>query len=55
MTDEAGRLKGAKTPPKACTHGRVVDYVLSKEGKRTGALRCKECGAVFPAEEASKD
>jgi uncharacterized Zn finger protein len=52
MTDEAGRLKNGTTPPKACTHGRVVDYVLSTEGKRTGELRCKECGAVFPDKEA---
>lgn len=48
--DEAGRLNDGKNPSKPCTHSRVVDHVLSKEGKRTGKLKCKECGAIFPDE-----
>jgi len=35
----------AKTP---CTHSRVVDYVLTPKGNRTGQLICLECTAVFP-------
>ena len=30
-----------------CLHGRLIDDVLSKTGKRTGQVRCLECGAVF--------
>ena len=32
---------------KACTHSRVVDYVLTKEGNKTGQLVCVECMVVF--------
>ena len=31
----------------ACTHSRVVDYVLTNEGNKTGQLVCVECRAVF--------
>jgi hypothetical protein len=31
-----------------CTHSRVVDYVLTKEGTKTGQLVCLECTAMFP-------
>lgn len=30
-----------------CLHGRLIDDVLNKERKRTGQVRCLECGAVF--------
>ena len=30
-----------------CLHLRLIDYVLSADGKRTGKVRCVECGAVF--------
>jgi len=50
MADEAGRLKEEKNRQKPCTHSRVVDYVLTKDGKRTGKLKCKECGAILPDE-----
>ncbi len=33
-----------KTP---CAHSRLVDYVLTKEGNKTGQLVCIECTAVF--------
>ena len=48
--DEAGRPGKATGPKKnpGCTHSRIVDYVYSEEGKRTGQVKCKECGAVFP-------
>jgi hypothetical protein len=31
----------------ACAHGRIIDDVLTKQGKRTGQVRCLECGAIF--------
>jgi hypothetical protein len=30
-----------------CTHSRLVDHVLTKEGNKTGQLVCVECSAVF--------
>ena len=31
----------------ACVHGRLIDDVLTRNGKRTGQVRCVECGAQF--------
>ena len=30
-----------------CSHRRLIDEVLTQDGKETGQLRCVECGAVF--------
>lgn len=30
-----------------CAHGRIIDDVLTKQGKRTGQVRCLECGSTF--------
>ena len=30
-----------------CTHQRIIDDVLTRGGKRTGKVRCLECGAIF--------
>lgn len=30
-----------------CTHSRAIDDVLTKSKKRTGKVRCLECGAIF--------
>lgn len=35
------------TPTAPCTHSRAIDDVLSRSKKRTGKVRCLECGAVF--------
>lgn len=32
---------------KTCAHGRLIDDVLTKDGKRTGRVHCVECGAQF--------
>ena len=32
---------------KACVHGRLIDEVLTRNGKRTGKVHCVECGAKF--------
>lgn len=30
-----------------CIHGRAIDDVLTRGKKRTGKVRCLECGAIF--------
>ncbi|MGB4066956.1 MAG: hypothetical protein WBK08_02880 [Nitrospira sp.] len=40
-------LPGDTAPTTNCTHGRLIDDVLTKMGKRTGQVRCLECGAIF--------
>lgn len=30
-----------------CIHSRAIDDVLTRSRKRTGKVRCLECGAVF--------
>ncbi len=35
------------TPTNPCTHSRVIDDVLTRGKKRTGKVRCLECGAIF--------
>lgn len=30
-----------------CRHQRVIDDVLTRAGKRTGKVRCLECGTIF--------
>jgi hypothetical protein len=34
-------------PQKHCTHSRLVDDVRTSSGKRTGKVRCLECGAII--------
>ncbi len=35
---------GTGTP---CAHARIIDDVLTRGGKRTGKVRCLECGVSF--------
>ena len=49
--DEAGRLQKAwksRNGHRICQHTRMVDYVVSKTGRRKGPLVCRECGALLP-------
>jgi hypothetical protein len=39
------QLVGKDIVVKGCQHGRLIDHVLTKEGKRTSKVRCLECGA----------
>ncbi len=39
--------KVASSPARTCTHQRLIDDVLTRGGRRTGKVRCVECGAVF--------
>ena len=40
-------LPGDPAPALTCTHGRLIDDVLTKMGKRTGKVCCLECDAIF--------
>ena len=37
------------SPPatRLCTHSRLIDDVLTLQGRKSGKVRCLECGAVF--------
>ncbi len=35
------------SPRETCVHGRLIEDVLNKDGKRAGKVRCAECGAVI--------
>lgn len=30
-----------------CIHGRMIEDILTREGKRSGKVRCLECGTTF--------
>jgi len=34
-------------PATTCAHSRLIEDVLTRSGKRTGKVRCLECGATF--------
>ncbi|MGE0643182.1 MAG: hypothetical protein AB7P24_05890 [Nitrospira sp.] len=34
-------------PEQGCVHGRMIDEVRTKGGKRTGKVRCLECQAII--------
>ena len=31
----------------SCAHSRLIDDVLTRNGKRTGKVRCCECKTIF--------
>ena len=40
--------KSSRTIPNAdCPHQRLIDDVLTRGGRRTGKVRCLECGSIF--------
>ncbi len=41
------QLASRTTWTNPCTHSRMIDDVLTRMGKRTGQVRCLECGVVF--------
>ena len=47
METQTLKIPGDTTPPMTCVHGRIIDDVLTKTGKRTGQVCCLECGAIF--------
>ena len=34
-------------PIASCLHARLIDDVLTKDGRRTGQVRCLECDTIF--------
>lgn len=47
MIQETGRNSRRTTSNVCCTHQRLIDDVLTRGGKRTGKVRCLECGTIF--------
>ena len=46
--DSATAQEGSSmTIVNTCSHSRLIDNVLTKDGKRTGKVHCVECGAKF--------
>lgn len=47
-------VKSSATPPtvhlvpeQSCAHGRLIDEVRTRGGKRTGKVRCLECQTII--------
>ena len=47
METQTRQIPGDAAPTTICVHGRVIDDVLTKMKKRTGQVRCLECGTIF--------
>jgi hypothetical protein len=47
METQTLEFPGDAAPTMICVHGRVIDDVLTKMGKRIGQVRCLECGTIF--------
>lgn len=47
METQTVKIPRDTAPPMTCVHGRIIDDVLTKTGKRTGRVCCLECGAIF--------
>ena len=47
VIEETSRNSSKTTLNACCTHQRVIDDVLTRSGKRTGKVRCLECGTIF--------
>lgn len=47
MVQEIGQKSSRTTTTSFCTHQRIIDDVLTRTGKRTGKVRCLECGTIF--------
>jgi hypothetical protein len=47
MIQETGRKSSGTTSNVCCTHQRLIDNILTRGGKRTGKVRCLECGTIF--------
>lgn len=47
MDSVTAQQVSSRTLVKTCSHSRLIDNVLTKDGKRTGKVHCVECGAKF--------
>jgi hypothetical protein len=37
-----------KSPPRTCTHSRLISDSVSEEEHEAGMVRCVECGSIIP-------
>ena len=37
-----------KSPPRTCTHSRLISDCVSEDEHEAGKVRCVECGGVIP-------
>ena len=47
MEAQSGHLTSQIGPAGTCSHSRLLDDVLTRSGRRTGQVRCLECGATI--------
>ena len=47
LIQETGRKFGRTTSDLPCPHQRMIDDVRTRGGRRTGKVRCLECGTIF--------
>ncbi len=47
LIQETGPNSGKVISNACCVHQRLIDDVLTRGGKRTGKVRCLECGTIF--------
>ena len=47
MDSAATQLSSEEASAVACTHSRLIDNVVTRAGKWTGKVVCRECGARF--------
>ncbi len=47
VIQDPGLRSSTTTLNTRCIHQRLIDDVLTRSGKRTGQVRCLECGTIF--------
>lgn len=47
VIQETGRKFCSLTSDSLCAHQRMIDDVRTRSGRRTGKVRCLECGTIF--------
>jgi len=48
--EESGRVSQtlSMSPPRICTHHRMISYRVTEEEHEAGKVRCVKCGSVIP-------
>ena len=48
--EESGRVSQTlpMSPPRICTHHRMISYRVTEEEHEAGKVRCVKCGSVIP-------
>ncbi len=47
VIQETDLTSGKAISDACCVHQRLIDDVRTRSGKRTGKVRCLECGTIF--------